>query len=115
MTPLQLQRLAKRATVGLARVGGWGSNYSGDIFFAFSTANKVARTFQQVYKAPEVVMKETVDDQALNPLFEAAADSTEEAIYNAMCMAHDTEGPNGLQVDALPLDVVKEIMGDWVG
>ena len=115
LTPSQLQRLAKRATVGLARTGGWGSNYSGDIFLAFSTGTKTARTFQQKYKAPAVSMKEQVDDQALNALFESAADATEEAIYNAMCMAETTEGPDGLVIEALPLDVVREIMGDWTG
>jgi len=60
-------------------------------------------------------MKEQVDDQALNNLFESAADATDEAMYNAMCMAETTEGPDGLVVKALPLDVVREIIGDWTG
>lgn len=116
LTPLQLQRLAKRATVGLSRVGGWGSNYSGDIFLAFSTGTKTARTFQQRYKAPAVRSGvEMVDDQALNALFEAAADATEEAIYNALCGGETTVGTEGLVVEALPGDVVREIMGEWTG
>lgn len=114
-TPLQLQRLAKRATVGLSRVGGWGSNYSGDVFLAFSTATKTARTFQQRYKAPEVRAVEMVDDQAMNALFEAAADATEEAIYNALCAGETTEGPEGLVVEGFPQGIVREIMGDWKG
>jgi D-aminopeptidase len=115
LSPLQLQRLAKRATVGLSRVGGWGSNYSGDVFLAFSTANKIERTFQQVFKSPSVSLQEETDDQSLNAVFEAAADATEEAIYNALCAGETTVGPNELVVEGLPLDEVTEIMGNWEG
>jgi D-aminopeptidase len=101
--PIQLQRVAKRATVGLARVGGQGHNLSGDIFLAFSTGDRV---HTQGMSTPGQ------EDPAINinALFEAASDVTEEAIYNALCMAETMIGNQGHKVEALPLDRVKEIM-----
>ncbi|CEJ57527.1 Putative Peptidase family T4 [Penicillium brasilianum] len=99
--PIQLQRLAKRATVGLSRVGGWGSNSSGDIFIAFSTAEKIPRAPEFNWK-PTVEQKvAVVQDVTINALFEAAADATEEAIYNALLGAQDMKGPRGREVKAL--------------
>lgn len=120
MHPLQLQRLAKRATVGLARAGGVGHNPSGDIFLAFSTASEIPvqtvtgnkRTVDPWKPTPLTV--EVMDDQTINSLFEAAADATEEAIYNALCMAETMEGLDGRMVEALPLDKVKEIMAKYL-
>ncbi|KAK1834996.1 peptidase family S58-domain-containing protein [Podospora conica] len=120
MHPLQLQRLAKRATVGLSRVGGVGHNPSGDIFLAFSTASEIPvqtvtankRTVDPWKPAPLTV--EVLDDQTINSLFEAAADATEEAIYNALCMAEKMEGLDGRVVEGLPLDKVKEIMEKYL-
>ncbi|KAI0408458.1 peptidase family S58 [Xylaria palmicola] len=114
--PTQLQRLAKRATVGLARVGGRGHNPSGDIFLAFSTANRVPvqsismeRRDVDPWK-PTPFVAEVVDDSSINGLFEAAAEATEEAIYNAVCMAETMVGNLGHEIEALPLERVKEIM-----
>lgn len=111
--PVQLQRLAKRATVGLARVGGYGHNPSGDLFLAFSTGNKIpvqaARGSKDPFR-PRPLAVEVVDDQSINGLFEAAADATEEAIYNALCMAQTTTGHKGRTVDAIDLAQLKEIM-----
>lgn len=99
--PKQLQRLAKRATVGLSRVGGWGSNSSGDIFIAFSTAEKIPRAPDFNWK-PTVEQKvEVVQDVTINALFECGADATEEAIYNALIGAEDMEGPRGVKAKAL--------------
>ncbi|KAM0481979.1 hypothetical protein ACHAPX_003313 [Trichoderma viride] len=116
LSAIQLQRLAKRATGGLSRVGGYGHNPSGDIFIAFSTANKipvqtVGSDHRDVdpFKARTLVT-ESVDDQTINALFEAAADSTEEAIYNVLCMAESLTGFKGHRVEALPLDKVKNIL-----
>ncbi|EPE02417.1 peptidase family t4 protein [Ophiostoma piceae UAMH 11346] len=110
----QCERLAKRATVGLARTGGYGQNPSGDIFIAFSTANHVP--IQQFdddpakkidpFK-PRVHDIQVVDDESINGLFEAAADATEEAIYNALCMAETITGFHEHTVEALPLDKLK--------
>jgi D-aminopeptidase len=117
--PTQLQRLAKRATVGLSRVGGWGANQSGDIFLAFSTTNGLDVQGTSVGgKATDpfvarTVGVEMVDDMTINALFEASADAVEEAILNAVFMAESTEG-NGNRVDALDLGRVKELMEKYL-
>ncbi|KAH9907591.1 DmpA/ArgJ-like protein [Xylariomycetidae sp. FL2044] len=114
--PVQLQRVAKRATVGLARVGGQGHNPSGDIFLAFSTGNGIPvqsitmdRRDVDPFK-PTPFSADLVDDSSINGLFEAAADATEEAIYNALCMAETMVGNEGHTIEGLPLDRVKEIV-----
>ncbi|RYP29315.1 hypothetical protein DL767_006776 [Monosporascus sp. MG133] len=118
--PIQLQRIAKRATVGLARVGGNGHNPSGDIFLAFSTGNGIpAQTITMDRRAvdpfkPTTLTAELVDDSSINGLFEAAADATEEAIYNALCMAETMTGNKGHKIEALPLERVKEIMSKYL-
>ncbi|KAI1324691.1 DmpA/ArgJ-like protein [Xylariaceae sp. FL0255] len=118
--PTQLQRLAKRATVGLARVGGQGHNPSGDIFLAFSTANHVpVQTISMERRAvdpfkPETNVMELVDDSSINGLFEATADATEEAIYNAVCMAETMVGNQGHKIEALPLERVRDIMQKYL-
>ena len=120
LLPIQLQRVARRATVGLGKVGGYGNNTSGDIFLAFSTASKIP--FQEVSMAPGTSLVkdpyrprpraiEMLDDDSINGVFEAAADATEEAIYNALCMAESTTGFKGRTVEALGLDMVKDIVG----
>lgn len=114
--PTQLQRLAKRATVGLARVGGYGHNPSGDLFLAFSTANKIpVQQFTADNKAldpfkPRTLGLEVIDDTTINGLFEAAADAVEEAIYNSICMAETVVGHKGNTVEAIDQQVLKEIM-----
>ncbi len=114
--PTQLQRLAKRATVGLSRVGGYGHNPSGDIFLAFSTGNEIPvqsvsmeRRAVDPFK-PTPLTVEVVDDTSINGLFEAAADATEESIYNALCMAETMVGNRDHKIEALPLERVREIM-----
>jgi D-aminopeptidase len=93
--PVQLQRLAKRATVGVSRVGGWGSNSSGDLFLAFSTAQGIPRAPPFSWNPTTEQKVSVVQDVTINALFEAAADSTEEAIYNALVAAKNMEGPLG--------------------
>ncbi|KAJ7136700.1 peptidase family T4 protein [Mycena epipterygia] len=118
--PLQLQRLAKRATMGLARVGGNAHNPSGDIFLAFSTANEIP--VQTVTASgssvdpwkPKPLDVQVLDDQTINGLFEATADAVEEAILNALCMAESMVGLGGLKVDALPLERVKDLMQKYL-
>jgi len=114
--PTQLQRLAKRATVGIARVGGVGHNPSGDIFLAFSTGNEIpVQTVGSSHRdvdpwTPSVLPMEMIDDQTINSLFEAAADSTEESIYNALCMAETMTGFQDRKAEALPQEKVQRIM-----
>jgi len=56
---------------------------------------------------------QVLDDQTINSLFEAAADATEEAIYNALCMAETMVGLDGRVIEALPLDRVRELVGRY--
>ncbi len=103
LLPIQCQRLARRATVGLAWVGGIGANSSGDIFLAFSTANRVP------LGRPVAEVRMVAPDQ-ITPLFQAAAEATEEAILNALTAAETTAGRAGRVVHALPLDLLQEAM-----
>lgn len=115
LIPVQLQRLAKRATVGLSRVGGYGSNGSGDIFLAFSTAAKIPMQKFEGGLDPCVPLSlgvETVNNESINGVFEAVADATEEAIYNALCMATTMTGYKGRTIEALDLDRVKDIVNN---
>ncbi|PSN71927.1 DmpA/ArgJ-like protein [Corynespora cassiicola Philippines] len=117
--PTQLQRLAKRATVGLSRVGGWGSNSSGDIFLAFSTANEIdVQTVTAGQKkvdpwTPREVGVNMVDDQTINALFEASADAVEESILNSAFMATSMDG-HMAKLDALDLGKVKDLMEKYL-
>ncbi|MFZ5792493.1 MAG: P1 family peptidase [Pseudomonadota bacterium] len=103
LIPIQCQRLARRATTGLAWVGGIGANSSGDIFLAFSTGNAVK---------PDATTSEVrmLGPDAMTPLFEAAAEATEEAILNAMIAAETMTGFKGRTVHALPHDKLVEVM-----
>ncbi len=100
LLPTQCKRLARRATVGLARVGGNGYNGSGDIFLAFATGNVVPRRGGLA----ELLM---LPHDAINPLFAAAADAVEEAILNALCAAETMTGFQGRTAHALPLDALR--------
>jgi D-aminopeptidase len=107
LLPSQCQRLAQRATLGVARMGGLGENSSGDIFVAFSTGNQ---GLAQVETDRTPINVRMLPNGAMTPLFEAAAEATEEAILNAMCMATTTVGINNHVAYALPLDRLCEIM-----
>ena len=103
LLPIQCRRLAQRATVGLAWAGGIGANGSGDIFLAFSTGNRVELA------APRSRLEMVAPDE-MTPLFQAAAEATEEAILNALTAAETTTGRSGRTVHALPLDRLREVM-----
>jgi D-aminopeptidase len=99
-----LKRLAKRALAGLARTGASMSNGSGDYVIAFSTAVEVRRTQERrskVWAYPEV------PNDLISPLFQAAIEVTEEAIYNSLCMAETMMGVRGAKVVALPFSFVE--------
>lgn len=97
----QCRRLARRATVGLARVGGLGHNSSGDIFLAFATGNRLPRDHGGL--RPVVMLP----NDRIDPLFEATVDAVEEAILNALCAAETMTGFQGRTAYALPLDVLR--------
>jgi D-aminopeptidase len=98
LLPGQCKRLAKRATIGLARVGGVGQNGSGDIFLAFATGNHVPPT------ATQPIELKMLPHPHMNPLFEAAAEAVEEAILNALTSAETMTGYQGHVAYAIPLD-----------
>ena len=100
----QCRRLARRAAIGLARVGGVGHNGSGDIFIAFSTANH----HPQGHRGP-FELKALPPDH-LDGLFEAVISATEESILNALCAAETMTGQQGRTAHALPLDRVSELI-----
>jgi L-aminopeptidase/D-esterase-like protein len=104
LLPDQLKRLARRATMGLARTGSTSGNGSGDIFIAFSTANRTAAA------EPGPNSVQTVSNGNISPLFTATVEATEEAIVNAMVGAKTMTGINGTRVEALPHDKVREFM-----
>jgi D-aminopeptidase len=103
LIPIQCQRLARRATVGLAWVGGIGHNSSGDIFLAFATGNIVRQDEQ-------ITTVRTVSNDSMSPLFLAAAEATQEAILNAMCQAETMTGFRGNTCHELPHDRLVDAM-----
>ncbi len=104
LLPHQLKRLARRASMGIARTGGTSSNFSGDIFIAFSTANPGAATGS----AP--VRLTMAPNGELNPLFGATVEAIEEAIVNALVAADTMTGIDGRTVEALPHDRVRTLL-----
>jgi D-aminopeptidase len=102
-----LQRLAKRAFMGLAQTGGIASNGSGDYVVAFSTAESV-----RVPYAPEgpVQTVPVLHNEFVTPVFMAAIEAAEEAIINSLFMATTTKGRDGHLVEAIPMDKVIAIL-----
>lgn len=96
LLPQQLKRIAKRAGMGLARMGSFAGNGSGDIFVAFSTANADALHDRPLQQAS------FIGNDHVDPLFEATAEATEESIVNAMVAARDMRGEGGKLVKAMP-------------
>jgi D-aminopeptidase len=104
LLPTQLKRIARRATMGLARTGSSSGNSSGDIFIAFSIANRGA----EKEPGPNSVL--TVSNERISPLFQATVEATEEAIVNAMVGAQTMTGVDGHTIEALPHDKLTEFM-----
>jgi L-aminopeptidase/D-esterase-like protein len=105
LLPHQLERLARRVPMGIARVGGTGANGSGDLFIAFSTAN--AGAAKAAGGAVDISMLPNGD---MNPFFLATIEATEEAIVNALVAATTMTGVNGHTVYALPHDRLREVL-----
>ena len=102
-----LERLAKRALLGIARTGGYFSNGSGDYAVAFSTAASVRVPHRSESPTRTVTV---LRDDAVSPLFQAAAEAAEEAILNSLFKAVRVEGMDGHVAEALPLDRVRELL-----
>jgi D-aminopeptidase len=101
-----LARIAKRAMLGLSRTGATSSNGSGDYVIAFSTARELRSAFESSARTEGAPVLRNDD---LSPLFQAAIEATEEAVYNSMLKAVDVVGRDGNRVEALPLDRLLEI------
>jgi D-aminopeptidase len=104
LLPTQLKRLARRATLGLARTGTISGDGSGDIFIAFSTANPGAATPTGLRHI------DMVPNDQIDPLFEATVEATEEAVVNAMVGAETMTGIDDHRVDALPHEKLREVL-----
>lgn len=102
-----LERLAKRAFMGLAKTGGIASNGSGDYVIAFSTHPSVRIPH---YSEPELYDTKIISNDALSPLFLAAIEATEEAIVNSLFAAKTMVGRDGNKVSALPIEQVISIL-----
>ena len=104
LLPHQLKRLARRVPMGIAKVGGYASNGSGDIFIAFSTANSGAGTRTGIQKT------DMLPNDQMSALFLATVQATEEAIVNALAAAETMTGINGNTKHAIPHDRLQQVM-----
>ena len=107
LSPLNLERLAKRAFLGIARVGGFASNGSGDYVIAFSTNEDVRRTQDE-----RVRTIADLNNNAATSLFLSAVEATEEAILNSLFMATTITGDGGRTREAMPIDKVLELINE---
>jgi D-aminopeptidase len=108
LLPHQLRRVARRCTIGIGRGGSVGGNNSGDIFLAFTTANPAPLPG----KAPAFLSFEAVNDERIDPIYEATVQATEEAVVNAMIAAEDriAAKPAGHLVRAISHDALMAAM-----
>jgi L-aminopeptidase/D-esterase-like protein len=104
LLPHQLKRLARRASLGLARTGSVSGNGSGDLFIAFSTANPHAAD-----SSPPTRTIGTMPNDLMDPLFTVTVDATEEAIINALVDNHDMTGRDNHKVEALPHERLRQL------
>lgn len=100
-----LERLARRGVLGLARTGSFMSNGSGDFVIAFSTRNRIP------YEPKERTRTvEELHNDAMSPLFLAAVEAVEEAVYNSLLKATDVSGHAGNRGEAIPIGSLRELL-----
>ncbi|MFN2494103.1 MAG: P1 family peptidase, partial [Pyrinomonadaceae bacterium] len=104
LLPHQLERIARRVSLGMGRLGSFAGNSSGDLFLAFSTANPGAA---KPDGTPSLVM---LPNDQIDPLFRATIEATEEAVVNAMLAAQTMTGADGIRVFGLPADRVVQAL-----
>src|SRR3984893_1485171 len=105
LLPNQLKRLARRVSLGLARTGTISGNGSGDLFIAFSTANKNVWAPDQVTHSVQ-----TIPNDLMDPIFAGVVQATEEAVVNALVDNQTVTGADNHRVDALPQDRLRELL-----
>jgi D-aminopeptidase len=113
LLPHQCERLAQRAGLGIARMGGIGSTSSGDIFIAFATGNRGLPEAAPEPDPRRVIDVRMVEDSRMTPLFQAAVEATEEAIVNALLTAGTMTGADGITAHGLDGERVIEIMARY--
>ena len=104
LLPHQCERVAQRVSLGLGRMGSYASNSSGDLFLAFATGNRGLGAAGTTFDVRMVA------DTAIDPLFEATAEATEEAIVNALLAAETMTGRDGITAHALEHDRLVAVM-----
>lgn len=107
LLPLQCDRVAQRAVLGIGRTGGLGEDSSGDLILCFATGNRIPPAVPE----PSLDVR-MVPNSHLNPLFAAAADATEEAILNALLAAQTMTGFRGVTAHALNPDLLRSVMAE---
>jgi L-aminopeptidase/D-esterase-like protein len=111
LLPIQLQRLARRISIGIGRAGTPSGNNSGDIFLAFSTAN--AKPEGDGGAAPALRRHDYVPHEVLDPVFSAVVESVDEAVINAMVAAEDMTGRDGNFVGAIDHTELQKVMARY--
>jgi L-aminopeptidase/D-esterase-like protein len=106
LMPVQLNRVAKRAAMGLARLGSYSGNSSGDLIVSFSTAPAEINHEDQDKPSPVT----PIANARIDPIFEATVQATEEAIVNALVAARTMNGVNGARYFAIPHDELRTIL-----
>jgi D-aminopeptidase len=111
LIPHQCDRLAQRAALGLARMGGTANHSSGDIILAFAVGNRGLTTADEPGAAhASTIEVRMVPDNRLTPLFKATAETTEAAIVNALLAARTLTGRDGITAHALDHDRLLDVM-----
>jgi D-aminopeptidase len=104
LTHMQVNRVCRRAALGLGRVGSYGAHSSGEIIIGFSTANEVSR----VAAHPQMEIR-ALRDTGLDPVYKAVIETTEEAILNSLTRAVTMEGVNNNRIPAIDLELLKQL------
>jgi D-aminopeptidase len=112
LLPNQCERVAQRATVGVARAGGGTDDGSGDIFLCFATGNRGLPTMGYSADVPITSDVRTVSNPHMTALFDAAAEATEEAIVNALLAAETMTGRDGITAYGLEPDVLLRALSE---
>ncbi len=107
LLPHQLKRLTRRVPLGIGRTGGMGANFSGDIFLAFSTTSLGEE------KPSGVRQVDMLENEKMDPLFEATVQATEEAIVNALVAAETMTGIDSNTVYAIPHDRLRQVLSKY--
>jgi D-aminopeptidase len=110
LLPHQCRRLAQRAELGVARTGGTGEHWSGDLFLAFSTGNAGVMPSEREEVDPLVRTIAMLTEGAIDALIDAVVETTEEAITNALVAAETMEGRDGAVAHAIPHDRLRALM-----